>query len=693
MAITLDSIKKSKNVAELLDDKQLSLIGQSAVQGYEIDESSREDWKKVVDKAMAIAKQVMEKKDFPWPDAANIKMPIITRACIDYAARTLPEIIKNEKIVKGVIVGKDEDGSKQRRCDRISRFMSYQLMEKYPEWENGTDSLLQTLPVVGTVFKKTYYSESEKRCVSEMCVPEDIVVNYNTQSLETARRITHILQMYTNDVLERQRRGVYLDSISVDDLKPAEYADSQDIDYPIEILEQHCYLDLDEDDYKEPYIVTVHKDSGKVLRIMPRFKYIEKKDGKILKIEPIQYFTDFHFIRSPDGGFYSMGFGSLLLPINTAINTLVNQLIDAGTLNNTQGGFLSRELRLKGGEFSFTMGEWKVLESVSGTKLSDNIYPLPTREPSQTLYQLLGLMLQEAKDLSSSTDALMGKEPTQNVASNVYMQQVEQGAKIFNAINKRVYRGFKKEYQKLYDLNYQYLSQKEYETVMDDKEANVKTDFEPDTCDVCPAADPELSSDKERSLRIQMIAQLPTVDRRAADELTIDALNISEAMKKKLLPPPDPNAPPPPEVQKMMAEIELIKANISSLAQKGAIDTAKVQLSQTKAQSEIQFMDAQVHESMARVSKMQHDDLHNKTKDEITAFKARAEAARKDAQFNHSANLDISKLQMQSDDTLSKRILEKSKLEADQSKAAVDALLKNKELDISAKNGESDDNN
>ena len=199
--ITLADIQKSNNIADLLDTNGLAKIGSDAVRGYEIDRKSREDWENIIDKAMAIAKQLMEPKSFPWPNAANIKMPIITRACIDYAARTLPEIIPSDKIVKYMVTGKDTDGSKERRGLRVATFMSYQLMVDSPDWEAGTDSLLQTLPVLGTVFKKTFYCESEKRIVSEMCAPDKIVVNYNTKSLETARRVTHEMTMYTNDIL------------------------------------------------------------------------------------------------------------------------------------------------------------------------------------------------------------------------------------------------------------------------------------------------------------------------------------------------------------------------------------------------------------------------------------------------------------------------------------------------------------
>ncbi len=677
-ALSLKEIKDSQNVADLLTPEQLTLIGGQVVRGYELDEASRSEWKEVIDKAMDIAKQIMEPKDFPWPGAANIKMPVITKACIEYAARTMPEIIQNDRIVKGAVVGKDHDGLKQLRSERVSKYMSYQLITKSPDWENGTDSLLQTLPVLGTVFKKTYHNPIENRCISEMCVPEKIVVNYNTQSLETARRITHILQMYKNDVIERQRRGIYREDVDINILMPTEGTSHEDEDFPIDILEQHCYLDLDEDDYKEPYVVTVDKNTMTVLRIVARFKNIEEKKGKVVRIEAEHYFTDFHFIRSPDGGFYSMGFGGLLLPINTTINTLVNQLLDAGTLSNTQGGFLGRGLRIKNGEFKVKMGEWKVLDAASGTNIAENVYPLPVREPSATLFQLLALMLQEAKDLSSTTDALLGKQPAQNVASSTMSQLVEQGTKIFAAINKRVYRSLKKEYQKIYDLNYYYLSQKEYRNVLDDETADVKKDFELGTCDVFPVADPTLSTDQQRLMKASVVQQLTTVDKRAADMMILESLQVDDHIKKALLPAPDPNAPPPPEMQKIMAEIQEIQANISHLAQQAALATAEMQIAQQKMTSDLRESDARVNESMARVWKMQEDALHNKIKDQIVGTKVQHEGQIKDVNLAH-------KIAKDRQDGVIK-----------ETQINLDAVLKNKELDIKDSQGkkppEGDDN-
>lgn len=643
---TIEQLQKSKNIATMLDAQQLCEIGQCVVKGYEIDEDSRKEWKDTVDQAMDIAKQVMEQKSFPWPNASNIKFPLITRAAIDYASRTLPEVIQNDKIVKASIVGSDPDNKKYERAMRVSSYMSYQLITESPDWVEGTDTLLQILPVLGTVFKKTYYSTIDKCCKSELCVPDKIVVNYESKSLESARRITHILSLYTNDVIERQRNGIFLEknkdgkAIELECLKPIDAAYG-DEDSALTFLEQCCYLDLDDDGYKEPYVVTVHKESGQVFRIVHRFEEVEKtSSGKIAKIVPVQYYTDFHFIRSPDGGFYSMGFGSLLLPVNKAINTLINQLIDSGTLNNTQGGLIGRGLRLKNSEIKFKMGQWQVLDSATGDDLSKNIFPWPTKEPSQTLFSLLSLLMQVGQDLSSTTDVLSGKQAAQNVASSTISQLVEQGTKVFVAINKRLYRSLRKEYQKIYKHNSEWLSQDQYMNVLDDQQADVKKDFALDNLDVFPVADPSISTESQRIMRAGIVQTLRTADPREADRLLLQSMQIDKDLIDRILPPPDPNAPPPPEAMKIQAEIQKMQAEIGKISAEATLAAEQNSMASSKLMQDMKESDARINEAVARVWKMQQDAAHNMRIDMISGNEMEGKQEKAGIELAHKIQMD-----------------------------------------------------
>ena len=205
----IKDLKNSVNIAEMLDDNQLAEISSMVCKGYDVDLDSRAEWQASVDEALKIAMQVREGKSTPWPNASNIKFPMITQASIDYASRTLPQIIQNNNIVRTTTIGADVDGAKRVRARNVEQFMSYQLLQESDEWEESTDKLLQILPVLGTVFKKVYYDVLKDRPVSELCVPDKVVVNYNTRSLDVARRVTHILEFYSNDIIERMREGLY----------------------------------------------------------------------------------------------------------------------------------------------------------------------------------------------------------------------------------------------------------------------------------------------------------------------------------------------------------------------------------------------------------------------------------------------------------------------------------------------------
>jgi chaperonin GroES len=674
--VSLKKLKSSNNIVDLLDDTDLVRIGMEAYRGYEIDEASRYEWKEIVKEALEIAKQVMKKKSFPWENASNIKFPLIAQASIDYAARTMPEIIQNNRIVKAVVIGTDPDRKKHARANRISEFMSYQLVEQSMGWEDGTDMLLQVLPVLGTVFKKTYYDEVERYNCSELCIPDKIVINYDTQSLDKARRISHIITLYDNDIVERQRMGLFKDC----ELCDLESNIDEDVDSGKEFIEQHCYLDLDDDGYKEPYIVTFHKESKTVMRIVNRFGKIKKnKDNEVINIKPIQYFTDFHFIRSPDGGFYSMGFGSLLLPINKAINSLINQLVDSGTLNNMQGGLIGRSLRMKQGKIEFKMGQWQTLDAANGDDIRKSIFPWPTKEPSGTLYQLLGLLMNVGKELSSTTDVMQGKQPAQNVASGTISQLVEQGTKVFVAINKRLYRSLKKEYRKLYDLNAKHLTQDEYMEVLDDPEANVKVDFSETGMDVSTVADPTISTETQRIARAGMLQTLRTADARAADILLLEAMNMDKETIAMLLPPPDPNAAPPPEAQKIQAEIAMIQAQVAEISASATLSAEKNMLAKVKLEQDIQESDSRINESVARAWKMQQDALEGIKKLAIVQAKMTSEQEMKGFDLMnrvdneqaktmleaHRLKLEGTKTDNQKDTDQAKVIIEAHKTKAD----------------------------
>ncbi|MEK7070524.1 MAG: hypothetical protein AAB966_01845, partial [Patescibacteria group bacterium] len=327
----LEKILQSVNVAQDLDKEKLITIGNDAICGYENDLETRRPWEQDLKTWTDLALQISTNKTFPWPNAANIKYPLLATAAMKFAARAYPTLVPSDgKLVKCRTVGYDQDGQKAARAQRISKHMSYQLLDEMDDWEEDMDKLLIALPIAGTCFKKTYWDSAKQRNCSKLVLPKTLVVNYYCKSLDEAERVSEVLFATKRKLTERINQGIYLDvdlgDPQVDLADPStsvnsafQRSSSDDETTPYTIIEQHTYLDLDDDGYSEPYVVTVDLASKKVLRIVPRFSaddVILNDKNKVVSIEAIQYYTKYSFIPNPDGGFYDIGFGRLLGPIN-----------------------------------------------------------------------------------------------------------------------------------------------------------------------------------------------------------------------------------------------------------------------------------------------------------------------------------------------------------------------------------------
>lgn len=559
------------NIAEDLEGELLREIGSSVVDGYLSDVNSRRDWEKDAEKWTKMALQTVEMKTYPWPKASNVKYPLISTAAMQFAARAYPSLVPSDgRIVKCKVIGYDMDGQKAARAERIEKHMSYQIMDEMEDWEDDMDRLLVILPILGIAFKKTYFCPVKGRNVSKLILPEDFVMNYWAKDPDEAERVTEVLYKTKREVKELQLNGVYLEDVELGDPQPEllnkkDRSDSSgtimpsqvDETSPYEILEQHGFWDLDDDGYAEPYIFTVEANSRKVLRIAARFvpegiKQDEK--GKILKIEPIKYYTKYGCIPNPDGSGYDIGFGRLLGSINESVDTLINQLIDSGSLNNLQSGFVGKGLRLNMRDQRFTPGEWKAVNS-SIEDLRKQIMPLPTKEPSSVLFQLLGLMIQSAKELASVAEIFVGKMPGQNTPAYTTKETVEQGMKLFTAIYKRVYRSMRKEFRKLYNLNKVYLDPMTQQDVLDVPVQ--QSDYQGSDNDVIPAADPMAASrtDKEGTAKnILSLLPIGTINPMAATEFALESMEVPA--KERFLMEPQPKEDPKVKQMEMQSQMK-----------------------------------------------------------------------------------------------------------------------------------------
>jgi len=595
----LQKILESSNLAADLSDDKLIEIGNDVVIGYETDLESRKPWEKDLKNWTELALQVASDKTFPWPNAANIKYPLLATAAMQFAARAYPTLIpSNGKVVKCKVIGSDPTGEKSMRAFRVSTHMSYQVMEQMDGWEEDMDKLLIALPISGTCFKKTYWDSSKQQNCSKLVLPKSLVVNYWTRCLEDAERITEVFYLSKRKVKERQNLGIFIDAELGDPQTPADdvttsinrsFQRASDFDEttPYTILEQHTYLDLDEDGYAEPYIVTVEAESNKVLRIVPRFSEADVlMDDKqnVVSIEAVQYYTKYGFIPNPDGGFYDIGFGRLLGPLNNSANTIINQLVDAGSLSNLQAGFIGKGLRIKMGETRFQPGEWKAVNAV-GDDLKKQIFPLPVREPSQVLFNLLDLILKSGKELASVAEIFVGKMPGQNTPATTTMASIEQGMKVFTAVYKRVYRSLTSEFRKIYKLNQQYMNPEEYISILDNPIP--QEDYKGPEDDIIPGADPSAVSSQEKQQKVQAVMQLlnlGTINPMAATLMYLEAHEIPEAEIKKLAMQPQPKTDP----------------KVEALQAKAAID-------QQKAQNDIQISREKLRmDQMTKEQEMQH---------------------------------------------------------------------------------------
>lgn len=548
--LDIHAILEADNIAELLDENELASIGQRCIRDFGIDEESRKDWLDDYKRYLDVAMQVKQAKNFPWPKASNLKFPLLTQAAVQFQARAYPAIVDGQNLVKGRVLGPDPEGVKRQRADRVAQHLSWQLLFDMPDWEEDTDRLLGMLPIVGCVFRKTYYDEVAGHNCSVMVPAEDFVVNYWARSLETTPRYTQIVRLYPNDIRERVLVGRWIDPGEVSPSVDSKRVAQDDDDAEVEFLEQHCLIDLDEDGYAEPYVVTMTRD-GKVVRISPAFtpETVTMNDKGVVKIERRCWFTKYGFLPSPDGSFYDMGFGKLLDSISDGINAVINQSIDAGTLQNAQGGFLGSGVNIKGGPLRSIMGEWKRVDVTAGT-LRDNILPLTLPGPSPVLLNLLEFLIDAGRGITSVQDILTGDAQSANTPATTTLAQIEQATKVMTAIFKRIHRAFRAELKMLFALNRENLDDQVYFNLNDADEPQMvgRADYEDNDLDVVPVSDPTMVSDAQRLGRAGFLMQSfkgdAGINQNELNSIVIEAGGIPADQKKRLLdvgePKPDP---------------------------------------------------------------------------------------------------------------------------------------------------------
>jgi chaperonin GroES len=630
-SLTIEEILKANNVVELLSENTISTISKQILDDYDKDKTSCEGkishMKDIIDMAKMVAKQ----KSYPWQGASNVIYPLIANAGIEYGATLYPEIIKDSTVVKAKVIGNDDGeavqtakgvavdqetgekvltniGSKQKQGQRVSDYMNFQLLDEMSHWETDTDKLGNAQPIVGNMYKRVYWDFNKNRPESELIFPDKLIINDGARDIDSCIA-THIIELYPQEIMTRIRTGMYIEFDLIDNGdEPVNTEDDLEETKSFNtklhtFLDQFTWLDLDDDEYPEPYIVTIHEDTGKVVRIIPRFVGTDIKknsDGKIEEIIAQRELVKYGFIPSPDGSFYDTSFGTLLFGLNESVNGTLNQLFDAGHLSITGGGFIGKGMKVKGGRIALSPGEWKMI-NVMSDDLAKNIVPIPQPKPDPTLFALLGYLVEGGKNMALLRDVLSG-ESMGNVTATAHMSMVEQGMKQFKSLYKRYYKSLKTELKLIFELNAKHLTNKKYAEVLDDVENNVdvKQDFNTKNYNICPVADISAITSHQRMAQAQYLMSFVGNPYINQEELLTRILEISQVDNvDKLVVTPPPQGNPAMEVEQLRQQTKM-----QELQMKMQESQQKLQIEIQKAQAEIEKLNTASMLDMANVSKI-----------------------------------------------------------------------------------------
>ena len=601
---------QADNVAEMLSDEQLHDIVENASHGFDIDLESCEDWIEMNKEALKMIKAETNSEHTQNYAHSKVIYPLLASANIQLASRLIPHLVRNNKVAECAVLGPDPDGSKAAKAEKVSDFFSYDLLIDSDSWLKESHKLIHMVCAWGTGYRKLCFDIGQDKVLSEVLSPEDVIINTNTASIDKARRITTRNYMTKNEIIEYIRSDRFSD-IDLDKLKPGssdDYDESQDITdtNPVyEILEQFCYVDLDDDGYEEPYIVYFHKDSETVLGIYAGYAeediHVNAK-GKIKKIVPRPYIVDYHCIDDPAGKYHSMGLNHLLFHQNKSITSILRQLIDSGTLANQQGGFTTKAFKTKKREIKQELGKFTQLEIPPNVDIRSQIMPLPFKEPSQVLFSLLGLLIDAGKETGFVTQALMGDSEGQNVPATTMLAIVEQGTRAFKPMVQKLFHSLKKEFKMMFYLYGKFSSLDRF-VKYNDLDIQISRDiFNASELDIMPVADPTQSSEAHVYMKIQALQQM--LQTPLANVLNIPALAIRILKGLQIDKPEELIAPPQePAPDPKMMELELKKQ----------IAEGKMQLDQIREQREgmklhIDMLNTQIKEKEFQIASQESDE-------------------------------------------------------------------------------------
>ena len=511
------------NLAEEMPDRELSRISSDLLSEFDANKASRQEWEDAYTNGLELLGFTYDERTQPFRGASAVTHPLLAEAATQFQAQAFNELLPASGPVRTVVMGK-ESPSKNQQAQRVRQFMNYYITSVMEEYTPDMDQMLFYLPLAGSTFKKTYYDETLGRAVSKFVPAENLVVPYETADLETCPNITQVVRMSLNDLRKRQIYGTYLDVEVIPAQKEMSSLDGEmdrieglepnQIDYDCTILEVHADLDLegyeeldDEGEptgIKVPYIVTISEDNGQVLSIRRNYQ----EDDELKK--KIQYFTHFKFL--PGFGFYGLGLIHTIGGLSRTATAALRQLIDAGTLSNLPAGFKARGLRIRDDDSPLQPGEFRDVDAPGGA-IRDSLMPLPFKGPDQTLFQLLGFVVEAGQRFATITDLKVG-DGNQQAAVGTTLAMMEQGTRVMSAVHKRLHYGMKQEFRILARVMSESLPQRYPYTVPGGDEQIMREDFD-DRVDVMPVSNPNVFSQAQRIVlaqtKLQLASQAPEI--------------------------------------------------------------------------------------------------------------------------------------------------------------------------------------
>ena len=551
------------NLVEDLDEEDLAEISHDVREKFQADKESRAEWESMFEKGFDLLGLKIQETSEPFEGACTAVHPLLIESAVKFQAKASQELFPPGGPVKSQILG-DVTPEKEQQANRVQNFMNYQVTEQMPEYFDEFERMLFHLPLIGSAFKKVYYDATLKRPCSEFVPIDQFYVSYYATDLRNADRYTHVIYKNAVDLQKDIASEIYVDAEMAEPsstpitsfaekvdtilgIAPAGDNDSQYV-----LLEQHAHLNIKDsmadDDEAHPYIITVEEQSGSVLSI--RRNYSPDDDTK----QKRSHFVHYKFV--PGFGFYGLGLMHFLGNLTMSATAAMRSLIDAGQFANLPGGFKAKGVRVVGDNDPIAPGEFKEIEA-TGIDLSKAIVPLPYKEPSSTLYQMLQFVTDAGQKFADSTEQIVSDAASYGPVGTT-MALLEASSKFFSGVHKRLHKSQRDEFKILARIDYEYLPNQYPYEVPNVSESVFKKDFD-GTIDVIPVSDPNIPSNAHRMMLANMVLQM--AQQSPPGMFNIEALNrtILHAANMPNLEeilPPKPDTKPLDPVTDIMAAVK-----------------------------------------------------------------------------------------------------------------------------------------